>query len=52
MVNYRPFKHLRPVFKKGIKLTNTINNYGMKLVKKDSLQKRGGSLMKLLKLLF
>jgi len=43
MVNYRPFKHLKPIFKKGIVLSDKTNNYGMKLVKKDSLQKRGGA---------
>jgi len=42
LVDYRPFKHLQPIFKEGIQLKDKVNNYGMKLVKKDSLKARGG----------
>lgn len=36
-VNYTPFKDNDPIFKKGIKLKEQVNNYGMKLVKKQKM---------------
>jgi len=36
-VDYTPFKDNEPIFKKGIKLKEQVNNYGMKLVKKQSI---------------
>ena len=36
VVNYKPFKKNRLIKKEGIEIPKGVNNYGMKLVKKES----------------
>lgn len=38
VVNYKPFKHNRLILKEGIEIPKGVNNYGMKLVKKQATE--------------